>query len=596
MKRFSEFIKEEIDLRGNSGVPRDFMRNSEEEAERNLGIQPDDDRGQMGAIMQNFGSLDRRSNELLMQGPDGRRLDRQQFMDRITALQNLAKDVIMDEYGDILDASAKPVELDIRLVPNGQVNTNVGDLRDVPATPARNPREDETHESEDEDQEDQDSECADGSCSNDGGGDNDDETVEDDQPTGSVLNAAMKKKILNMLTQGEGKATKDIIKSSPIVEDGLQRIFGNNGAEILRIWGEMSDTADKMDWVIPIHRKADMMSRNPIGMAGATDVTWESLNNSIFSILLLKENQNYNKITIKAVGVDFPMLIHETVKGIYLLIQSAAIKKDKEFAKKVKSATSSFLDETQDFRYGVTAQAMFNDFINACKDSQKYKQMRTRVFRLLANDKERLTAKANEVSKTNKEVGDALKKEAALALTDEKFLEVFNSLLSVFDKTYENGGGHETGWRRMTSFGSNRRVVFVINQERFNQSIAKTVIEVLIKHIVDTEEAYEKAIKEWELEQKLGPATNYDEPDTEEDEDPLGLGLNKKEEEPVDDGVYSDEDLSKMRKRDIQELMDAALDAGDYDEVRRLSGFLKEGAEIYLRELERINENQHTRR
>jgi hypothetical protein len=30
------------------------------------------------------------------------------------------------------------------------------------------------------------------------------------------------------------------------------------------------------------------------------------------------------------------MLIHETVKGIYLLIQSAAIKKDKEFAKKVK--------------------------------------------------------------------------------------------------------------------------------------------------------------------------------------------------------------------------------------------------------------------
>jgi len=332
-----------------------------------------------------------------------------------------------------------------------------------------------------------------------------------------------------------------------------------------------------------------MMSGNSGGMAGATDVTWESLNNSTFSIQLLKENQDYRKITVKAVGVDFPMLIHEAVKGIYLLIQSAAIKKDKEFAKKVKAATSSFLDEAQDFRYGVTAQAMFNDFINACKDSQKYKQMRTRVFRLLANDKERLTAKANEVSKTNKEVGDAIKKEAALALTDEKFLEVFCSLLSVFDKTSEAGNG---GF-----FNRNRgRINFVINPERFNESVAKTVIEGLIKHIVDTEEAYEQAIKEWELEQKLGPATNYDEPDTEEDEDPLGLGLNKKEEEPVDDGVYSDEDLSKMRKRDIQELMDAALDAGDYDEVRRLSGFLKEGAEIYLRELERINENQHTRR
>jgi len=591
MKRFSEFIKEEIDLRGNSGVPRDFMRNSEEEAERNLGVTPDDE-NQMRHVWPEFQQLMNQSMQIMMQGPDGRPLGRPQMQERVEAIQNLAKDVIMDEYGDILEASAKPVELDIRLVPNGQVNTNVGDLRDVPATPARNPREDETHESEDEDQEDQENQEENQDTSNDGGEDNE-ETVEDEQPTGSVLNAAMKKKILNMLTQGEGKATKDIIKASPIVEDGLQRIFGNNGGRILRIWGEMSDIADKMDWIIPIQQKARMMSGNSGGMAGATDVTWESLNNSTFSIQLLKENQDYRKITIKAVGVDFPMLIHEAVKGIYLLIQSAAIKKDKEFAKKIKAATSSFLDEAQDFRYGVTAQAMFNDFINACqwsgKDTNKYKQMRTRVFRLLANDKERLTAKANEVSKTNKEVGDALKKEAALALTDEKFLEVFCSLLSVFDKTSEAGNG---GF-----FNRNRgRINFVINQERFNQSIAKTVIEGLIKHIVDTEEAYEKAMKEWELEQVLGPATNYDEPDTEEDEDPLGLGLNKKEEEPVDDGVYSDEDLSKMRKKDIQELMDAALDAGDYDEVKRLTKFLKEGAEIYLRELERINENQHTRR
>ena len=582
MKRFSDFIKEEIDLRGNTGVPRDFMRNSEEEAERNLGVRPDDENQVRNHLWPEFHQLMMQSGQIMMQGPDGRPLGRPQMQERVEAIQNLAKDLIMDEYGDILEASTKPVELDIRLVMPGQVNQNIPDLGDVPATPQRNPREDETHESE----EDEDQECSGGSCSNDGGNDETNEQPED-QPTGSVLNAAMKKKILNMLTQGEGKATKDIIKASPIVEDGLQRIFGNNAQRILRIWGEMSDIADKMDWAIPIQQKARMMSGNSGGMAGATDVTWESLNNSTFSIQLLKENQDYRKITVKAVGVDFPMLIHETVKGIYLLIQSAAIKKDKEFAKKVKAATSSFLDEAQDFRYGVTAQAMFNDFINACKDSGKYKQMRTRVFRLLANDKERLTAKANEISKTNKEVGDALKKEATLALTDEKFLEVFNSLLSVFDKTTETGNG---GF-----FNRNQgRISFVINQERFNQSEAKTVIEGLIKHIVDTEEAYEQAIKEWELEQKLGPATNYDEPDT-EDEDPLGLGLTKQE-EPVDDGVYSDEDLSRMRKKDIQELMDAALDAGDYDEVRRLTGFLKEGAEIYLRELERINENLHTRR
>ena len=575
MRKFSDFIKEEIDLRGNRGIPDDFMRNSEEEAGRNLGVRIDDE-SQMRTIWPQFQQLMNQSMQLMMQGPDGRPLGREQMQTRLVALQNLAKDVIMDEYSEILESSTKPVELDIRLVNPNEVIRQISDLRDVPQN-ARPPRADDTHEEEEDDQteqDQQDDDCADGSCSSVEGAE--ETTEEPEDITGNVLTASLKKKILNMLTQGEGKATKDIIKSSPLVENGLQQIFGANGGRILRIWSDMSDTADKMDWVIPVANKAAMMSNNPGGMAGATDVTWESLNNSIFSIELLKENQNFNKITIKAVGVDFPMLIHETVKGIYLLIQSAAIKKDKEFAKKVKAATSSFMDEAQDFRYGVPAQAMFNDFINACKDSQKYKQMRTRIFRLLANDKDKLTAKAIEISKTDKDLGAIIKKDADFALSDNKFLEVFNSLFSVFDKKMEAG-----------------KLVFFINAERFNQSDAKKVIEGLIKHIVDTEEAYEKAIKEWELEQVLGPKTNYDEPDTEEDEDPLGL---KKQEEPVDDGVYSDEDLSNMRQKDIQELVDAALDNGDYEEVKRLTKFLKEGAEIYLKEIERINENKHTRR
>ena len=592
MKRFSDFIKEEIDLRGNTGVPRDFMRNSEEEAERNLGITPDDGQRGMQQVWPEFQRLMGQSMQMMTQGPDGRPLGRPQMEERVTALQNLAKDVIMDEYGEILGSSAKPIELEIKLVMPGQVNQNVPDLRDVPQE-ARTPREDETHESEeDEDQEDQDQSST----------DNDEETPEEtEELTGNVLNAAMKKKILNMLTQGEGKATKDIIKFSPIVEDGLQRIFGNNGRNILTVWGEMSDIADKMDWIIPIQDKARMMSNNPQGMAGATDVTWESLNNSFFSIHLLKENQDYRKITIKAVGVDFPMLIHEAVKGIYLLIQSAAIKKDKEFAKKVKAATSSFLDEAQDFRYGVPAQAMFNDFINACKDSGKYKQMRTRVFRLLANDKERMIAKATEVTKQDKELGKIIKKEADLALTDEKFLEIFNSLLSVFDKTNEAGNG---GF-----FNRNQsRIVFVINQERFNQSEAKRVIEGLIAHIIETEEAYEQAVKEWEMEQQFGPATNYDEPETPEyagdDEDEgdfddylSDLGISKAkdvetaEEEDEDDLDTLLDKLSAAKTEEERETIKKKLD-------KLTESLSEDGKRIYGIEIERILEatKHHTRR
>ena len=580
MRKFSDFIKEEIDLRGNRGIPGDFMRNSEEEAGRNLGIRIDDE-SQMRNIWPQFQQLMNQSMQIMMQGPDGRQLGREQMQARLDALQNLAKDVIMDEYGEILESSEKPVELDIRLVNPNEVITQISDLRDVPQN-ARTPREDDTHEEDEEDQteqddqqedDQQDDDCADGSCSSVEGAD--EPTEEPEDITGNVLTASLKKKILNMLTQGEGKATKDIIKFSPLVENGLQQIFGANGARILRIWSDMSDTADKMDWVIPVTTKARMMKDNPSGMAGATDVTWESLNNSTFSIELLKENQNFNKITIKAVGVDFPMLIHETVKGIYLLVQSVAIKKDKEFAKKVKVATSSFMDESQDFRYGVTAQSMFNDFINACKDSQKYKQMRTRIFGLLANDKDRLTAKAIEVSKTDREKGDFLKEDAALALSDDKFLEVFNSLFSVFDKKMEAG-----------------KLVFVINVERFNQSEAKLVIEKLIVHAVEKQEDRERYLRELEIYNRFRAKTNYDEPEV-----PEMAGEEGTQESPVeDDGTYSDEDLSKMRQRDIQELVDAALDEGDYKEVERLTKFLKEGAEIYLKEIERINENQHTRR
>ena len=71
MRKFSDFIKEEIDLRGNRGIPDDFMRNSEEEAGRNLGVRIDDE-SQMRNIWPQFQQLMNQSMQLMMQGPDGR--------------------------------------------------------------------------------------------------------------------------------------------------------------------------------------------------------------------------------------------------------------------------------------------------------------------------------------------------------------------------------------------------------------------------------------------------------------------------------------------------------------------------------------------
>jgi hypothetical protein len=58
------------------------------------------------------------------------------------------------------------------------------------------------------------------------------------------------------------------------------------------------------------------------------------------------------------------MLLHEAIKGIWALLKSGAIKKMKRWHSCAQN-TSSFEDESQDFRYGVAMQAMFRDFILA---------------------------------------------------------------------------------------------------------------------------------------------------------------------------------------------------------------------------------------
>jgi hypothetical protein len=479
----------------------------------------------------------------------------------------------MDEYGDIIEASEKPVELLIKLIrPNQSVLGEVPNLLNVPAESDERPEYSEEEETEETDvpqsqpqgqQETEDEEEEDDFMSffDD---DTDYEYQEEENPeeveeltNKDVAMAIDKKKILNMITQGEGKATKDIIKFSEVVESGLREILGDSYRELLDVWVKTSEVAHKLDWAVSDAAKGSMMKNMPGGLAGAVDLTWENATSKFNKIHLLTENTDFNKIVIRAYGIDFPMLLHESIKGIYLLLQSSAIKKDDEIAEEIKRATSSFKDESQDFKYGVVAQNMFRDFINACKDSGKYTQMRARVFAQLAVDKGR-----------------------GGRYTDEEFLEITKSLFSVFDSKIEAG-----------------KTSFVINQERFTQSKAKSEIEKVIADIVRAEDEYREELNKWEMEQRFG--RNEPEP---QDEDERRPESDEESQSEIDKLIRQSSekeqttDESDLTKRELQELIDAALDEGDYDEVRRLSAFMKEGAEIYLKEVERINESKITRR
>jgi hypothetical protein len=542
MKRFDQFIKEEIDLRGNTGIPDDFMGNAEKQASKNLGVPigvRQDDRQAMQQhgrqIMDLVGKLNApnglvaQSKKIIYSGSE------EEVEKRLVALEDLAKEIIIEKYQDILEASEKPVELDIKMLrPGKKVTDEMPDLEDVEATPP--PRQEE---------------------------------LKDDE----IKKSVDKKKILNVINQGEAKATKNIVRFSEKVEPGLKAIFGDKWKGILDMWLEIIDAADKMDWILPTDIKANMMKDAPEGMAGACQVEWkkdeddedeedndneereESCKIDEDGVQLCGDQEDYDKIVIKAIGTDFPMLLHEAVKGIWSLLKSGAIKNDEELAKIIADNTGTYADEAQDFKYGVSMQAMFRDFINACKDSNKYSNMNARVYAKLALDKDN--------------GGD---------FEDGEFLEISKSIFSSFN--LEEGN----------------KLEFVLDADKFNSSTAKKKIEGLISDIVEAEKDYEKQLSEWEMDKQFSDDREEEQDDVDDEEfnDFLSdYGISSKQEEEQEE---EEQDLSTMKQSDIQELVDDALDRGDYAEVARVSKYLKEGQEIYIKELERINESLVRRR
>ncbi len=522
MKSFSQFLKEEIDLRGNQGIPDDFISSADRQASTNLGVNIEDPR-QLGLYGPQIGRLIGQSQQIMSQG-----LDREQLKDRKEKLEKLAYDLVMSQYSEILEASEKPVELVIKFVEEGQVNQEIPEMGEVPSFPKK-------------------------------------EEIKDPE----LKKAVDKKKILNAINQGEAKATKRIIS---LVGPGLQEIFGNRADEILKVWLDTTDIADKLDWVFPLEMKSKMMKDVPQGMAGACQVKWEKEKEEEEEsqdeedsykdedgTIMTGDQEDFDKIVIKAVGIDFPMLVHEAVKGIWSLIKSGAIKDDEELAELIAQNTSSFEDEAQDFRYGVPMQSMFRDFINACKDADKYSQMSLRIYGKLALDKDR--------------GGD---------FTDGEFLELTKEIFASFDLVQEE------------------KLEFVLNEEKFNASPAKRKIEALISDIVTAEKEYEQELSKWEMDKQFGGSEEpvYSDEDEGDFDDYLsGLGISKAKD--VETTEEEEED-------DLDTLLDklfAAKTDEEREAIKRKLDKLQEslsedGKRIYGIEIERILEStkHHTRR
>jgi hypothetical protein len=507
MKKFLDFISEEISIKGNKGLPEEKIREIERKgAEKIAGAFPPELFNRMMTLMEQSRPFTRGNEK---------------------SLEELAESIIRDTFGIILS----DVNLEIKLVGNGKEVKKFMQEEDKK-------KEEKNKKSEDEEEEDEEEE------------DNTDSEDEEELDPNAVKLAVDKRKILNNIIQGEAKNTKFILHSE-LSKDGLREIYGNRFQEIFNIWDEISKIADKMDWIIPINVKADMMERAPEGMAGACSVEQPKSKNKMskkqkdIADEILKDLEEGNldlnneetqekiketlgvvKRTVRAVGVDFPMLLHEAVKGIYELLTDIALPREEKLAMEVHRQTSTFADEAEDFRYGPYLAQDLNNFIMKSPDIDKYPNIKEYVFAKLI-DSERWT--------------------------DEECLE---NLKNVF---LESPSGRK-------------------------------LINDLVQETIEQLDEYHRSLRDWE-ESKMRssePKAELSEVEGEEGADDEIERLRQKTAE-------RESDYSQMTQSELLSLIDDALDRGDFSEVKKISQFLKEGKEIFLREIERINEN-HSRR
>jgi hypothetical protein len=478
MKNFLKFIKEEVDVKDIQGLPEDFIPKSKKYARETLGSTPDDP-GQMRQFGPELMGLLGRSKDIISKDDTGRKLTQIEKIERLNSLSELAEKIIQHKYKDLIEVveatTKRRIIFDMQILPEGKdVIDEVPRLKEKPAFPKK--------------------------------------TLSSETPK-DIKYSVSKQKIIDMLGQGAGFEVEEIMNSYPNIDKDLEEIFGYKASEFKRITSDTMEVGNKLDWAWPSDDKARMMKNQPAGMAGSNDVDW---------------NKDPKQIWIIVRALDLTMLLHEASKALVRLGPRAVSNTgDVQKEQDIKKYTSSFKDETEDFRYGPIARTMFIEFTKRCiKDSPKRIEDENMVEFVLI-----------ELSRHPNNGGE---------YSDKSFLDIVKEIFSCFD--LQNGR-------------------FVLNEAKYNaNNFAKNQIVGILDFIT----------RDYPDEGDLATTSS-----TGEQEDDIAELKKKTAEKEADPSTWSQSRLNDE--------IDQALDQADFDRVKDLSKYLKE-SKVYLQELERINE------
>ena len=523
MKNFQKFL-EEATVKGNPAFPgeggkkegeKEYLSDVEKRAKQRLGIRPEDT--QRRTQMTPMGPMPVPTEKEMRLG--GRIMELLKKSLRFTSgkeeqLSQLANVVFLSIYQDLV--TRYEIELDIKIVKPGKVKQFMDECEDCEQDPPPQFKE----------------------------------LTEED-----IRNEVHKRKIANLIIQGEAKNTKHILHSDE-VKEGLEEIYGKKDAEeIFNIWDEMTKVADQLDWIIPADVRAEMMEQMPDGLAGACFVDWkpkgvqaaqeeeeepqewtgEEDEESMYSEEDETPMERFDETPlIRARGIDFPMLLHESVKGLFEVLSLGGIPEDPRAAK-IALSNTGLSDEPEDWKYGPEVASDLRDFVNKSPRINEYPNIREELFKMMV-DKE--------------------------TMTTSKFLELMRGILSGTDAARAEVD-------RLVA-----KVADTIKEEK----------EALAKYERDMEE-YERQMKEWEESQKRKSEEPELTTDEEDEIEKLIKGSQK---------VQTSNDYSTWSQKDLMDEIDNALDSGDLDKVKNLSQYLKkESKQLVLRELKLITENKN---
>ncbi len=417
-------------------------------------------------------------------------------------LEKLAKDLIIELYGNVLPDD---IEFDIRLVGSGREVASFMETIKKGQEGKKRKKDQEEQEEEDEQQEQ--------------------ERSEPRRLTNAerrkIKSEVDRRKMANLIIQGEALNVKSVIEM-PECMDGLRKILGLKTDTYVSKVLRLTEIGKQLDWFVPSRSRADEMETVSAGFAGSCHVDWEKNDNKKsksggdgmrIDIEPSPEQEDFKPV-LRVVGVDFVMLIHESVKAVYEYLSTPGISKDPEIAQIVKQQTSSFYDELEEFKYGPEVAAELRDFINKNNKVDRYPNTREQVYIKM------------------------------MEMDTDPFLLLMKGILS-------------------------------------GTPSARKQIDEIIDTFISEMEQYERDLMEWEMAQKSQGEGQDDRGEEESEIDKLIRTASTGQEEEPESEVL---DYSKLSNRELEKLIDDALDREDFKEVEKLSKFLKESKYISILE------------